>query len=91
MQKIFLAALLFGLALLQNNLGFSKVELSRQPFTVKLGDFETQAELLYPADATRALPTVQLVHAGFPSDMDGTFVEDGTVVSKNLLTIATRL
>ena len=91
MRKLFLGALLLGLALLQNSVGFSKTELSRQQFTVQLGDFETRAELTYPADATRALPTVLLVHAGFPSDMDGTFVEDGKLISKNLLTIAEHL
>jgi dienelactone hydrolase len=91
MRKLFFGVLLIGLSLLQNSVGFSKTELSRQQFTVQLGDFETQAELTYPADATRALPTVLLVHAGFPSDMDGTFVEDGTLISKNLLTIAEHL
>ncbi len=91
MQNIFLGALLLGLAILQNSVGVSKTELSRQQFTVQLGNFETRAELIYPADATRALPTVLLVHAGFPSDMDGTFVEDGKLTSKNLLTIAEHL
>lgn len=91
MRKIFLGALLLGLALLQNSVGFSKTELSRQTFTVQLGNFETRAELIYPANATRALPTVLLVHAGFPSDMDGTFVEDNKLISKNLLTIAEHL
>ncbi len=91
MRRIFFGALLLGLALLQNTLGFSKMEVSRQPFMVQLGDFKARAELMYPSDATRASPTVLLVHAGFASDMDGTFVEDGKPISKNLLTIAEHL
>jgi dienelactone hydrolase len=81
--------LLLGLALTQTTLSQSKI--STQQFKVKLGDFESRAELMYPTNTARALPTVLLVHAGFPSDLDGTFFENSKLVSKNLLSIAQSL
>jgi dienelactone hydrolase len=59
-----------------------------QEFTVQLGDFKSKAQLMYSSDQKNLLPTVLLLHAGFPSDMDGTFMDNGETISKNFLDIA---
>lgn len=91
MRRILLGGLLLvTFALAQPGTCQTKLEpgISCQAFTVQLADFESRAELIYPSNAGQALPTVLLVHAGYPSDMDGTFNEDGKLISRNLLTIA---
>ncbi len=63
--------------------------VSRQEFTVDFGDFETQAELTYPADGDGPFPTVILIHGSTPADMDFTvFSFDGKPVSTNFKDMA---
>ena len=91
MRRFFLGALwLATLALAQPGTCQTKLEpgVSCQGFTVQLADFESRAELMYPSNASQPLPTVLLVHAGYPSDLDGTFSEGDKLISRNLLTIA---
>jgi pimeloyl-ACP methyl ester carboxylesterase len=62
-------------------------------FTVQLPGFLTQAQFSWPQSAPNtamplAIPLVLLIHAGNPSDMDATFFENDTVISKNFLQIA---
>jgi predicted esterase len=61
---------------------------SVQDFTVQLGDFKSDAQLMYSSEAKTPLPTVLLLHAGFPSDMDATFMDNDQIISKNFLDIA---
>jgi hypothetical protein len=91
MQKMFCGLLLlFSIVFAQSSTCQTPLEagVSCQAFGIQFANFESRAELMYPSNSPQKLPTVLLVHAGYPSDMDGTFIEDGTVRSKNLLTIA---
>ncbi len=47
-------------------------EIGRESLTIELGDFETEAELTYPAGAVGASPTVILLHGSAAADMDYT-------------------
>lgn len=55
-----------------------------EALTIDLGDFETQAELTYPAEADGPFPTVILIHGAGPADMNFTMVNQwnpGEVIS----------
>lgn len=79
-MKYFLIALCAALGL-----GLAQTSTT-QDFMVQLGDFKSQAQLM--SSSQRPLATILLIHAGFPSDIDGTFINNGEVVSKNFLDIA---
>lgn len=45
-------------------------EIARESLTIDLGDFQTKAELTYPAEGDGAYPTIILLHGGAAADMD---------------------
>ena len=45
-------------------------EIARESLTIDLGDFQTKAELTYPADGDGIYPTVILLHGSAAADMD---------------------
>ena len=45
-------------------------EIAREGLTIDLGDFQTKAELTYPADGDETYPTVILLHGSAAADMD---------------------
>jgi uncharacterized protein len=46
--------------------------VTRQALSVDFGDFQSKAELSFPASSGGALPTVILIHGSGPMDMDAT-------------------
>ena len=65
--------------------------ISSQDLTVQLEGFRTRAQLTYPSSQKSPFPTLLLLHAGYPSDLNASFFENGTVISRNFLTIAEHL
>lgn len=49
--------------------------VDRVGFAVDLGDFETAAELTYPAGQTGPFPTILLIAGSGPADMDFTLLD----------------
>lgn len=45
-------------------------EIARESLTIDLGDFQTKAELTYPANNDGGSPTIILLHGGAAADMD---------------------
>ena len=45
-------------------------EIASESLSIDLGDFQTKAELTYPADANGGSPTIILLHGSAPADMD---------------------
>ncbi len=50
----------------------AQVAVATQAFTVDFGDFQSKAELTYPANAAAGSPAVILIHGAGPADMDFT-------------------
>lgn len=46
--------------------------VTRQALSIDFGDFQSKAELSFPASSSGALPTVLLIHGSGPEDMDAT-------------------
>ena len=47
-----------------------KILLERQALTIDFGDFQTKAELTFPASSAAPLPTVILIPGSGPEDLD---------------------
>ena len=58
-----------------------------QNFRVQLADFQSQGQVDLPG-GSGPFPTVLLLHAGYPSDLDGTLMDRGVVLSRNLKDMA---
>ncbi len=71
-----------------SQVGVSVQDFTVQDFTVLLEGFQTQAKLTVPSGKTGPFATVLLLHAGYPSDMDASFLENGSVISKNFKLIS---
>ncbi len=86
---VLLAILLTSSAVMAQDVTPDGSQVRRQAFTVDLGDFNTKAELTYPADGEGPFPTVILIHGSTPADMDFTVMDmNGTVLSQNFKDIA---
>ena len=69
--------------------GAAGYRVEHLPFTIKLNDFETKAELTAPAGSQKPLPSILLIHGSDVADMDHTIVDDrGKNVSHNFLDLA---
>lgn len=51
--------------------------VTRQALSIDFGDFQSKAELSFPASSSGALPTVLLIHGSGPEDMDATIFGAG--------------
>ena len=51
--------------------------VTRQALSIDFGDFQSKAELSFPASSSGALPTVILIHGSGPEDMDATIFGAG--------------
>jgi uncharacterized protein len=58
--------------LLISSFTVAQEEIKREPLTLDFGDFESKAELTYPAQGSGPFPTVILIHGGGPADMNMT-------------------
>ncbi len=69
--------------------------IKRQEITINFGDFQTKAELTYPAQGAGPFPTVILIPGSSPEDMDASICTTGAkgpmVLSHIFLDIATDL
>ena len=52
------------------SLAFAQGEVAKEALTIDFGDFQTQAELTYPAQGNGPFPTVVLIHGSGPEDMN---------------------
>lgn len=59
--------------------------IDRLAFTVDLGDFETAAEITYPAGQRGPFPTVLLIAGSGPADMDFTLTDFATGAPKSAI------
>jgi len=69
-------------------------EIARESLTIDLGDFQTKAELTYPANNDGGSPTIILLHGGAAADMDYTRYSswgEKALLSHNFLDIANYL
>ena len=69
-------------------------EIVRESLTIDLGDFETKAELTYPANNDGGSPTIILLHGSAAADMDYTRYSswgERALLSHNFLDIANYL
>ncbi len=56
-------------------------EIAREALTVNFGDFQSQAELTYPAQGDSPFPTVVLIPGSGPEDMNATIFTIGAVTN----------
>ena len=59
------------------SLAFAQGEVAREALTIDFGDFQTQAELTYPAQGNGPFPTVVLIHGSGPEDMNAAIFSFG--------------
>lgn len=81
MKLLAFCIVLLSLALAQNT--------QRRDLTLKLGDFESKAQITYPVGSGSKLPALLLIHGSTPQDMDATVLGlDGKPLSSIFRNIA---
>ena len=65
--------------------------ISSQDLTLRLGDFDSSAQLTYPSNPKALLPAVLLIHGSTPMDMNATVQWQGQTVSSIFKQLATGL
>ncbi len=55
-------------------LGLGLAQTQHKDLTLQLGDFQSKAQISYPANVSGKLPALLLIHGSTPEDLDGTIM-----------------